>query len=42
MREAAADLDYERAARYRNRLDAVHAIRQRQKVVSERDTRRST
>ena len=36
MREAAADLDYERAARYRNRLEAVRSILQRQKVVSER------
>jgi excinuclease ABC subunit C len=37
MRAAAAELDFERAARFRNRLDAVNATRQRQKVVSERD-----
>jgi excinuclease ABC subunit C len=36
MREAAADLDFEAAARHRNRLDAVRAIRERQKVVSSR------
>lgn len=36
MREAAADLDFEAAARHRNRLEAVHAIRHRQKVVSAR------
>jgi excinuclease ABC subunit C len=36
MREAAADLDFESAARYRNRLEAVHAIRGKQKVVSAR------
>ena len=36
MREASAELDYECAARYRNRLEAVHAIRGRQKVVSAR------
>jgi len=36
MREAAAHLDYERAARYRNRLDAVRRIEQRQTVVSSR------
>jgi excinuclease ABC subunit C len=36
MREAAAELDFERAARYRNRLEAVHAIRGKQKVVSAR------
>ncbi len=36
MREAAADLDFESAARYRNRLEAVEAIRGRQKVVSAR------
>jgi len=36
MRAAAAELDYERAARYRNRLDAVHAIEERQKMVSAR------
>jgi len=36
MREAAAELDFEAAARHRNRLEAVHAIRERQKVVSSR------
>lgn len=36
MREASAELDFECAARYRNRLEAVHAIRGRQKVVSAR------
>ncbi len=36
MRRAAADLDFEAAARYRNRLEAVQAIRERQKVVSSR------
>ena len=36
MREASDDLDYESAARYRNRLEAVHAIRGKQKVVSAR------
>lgn len=36
MREAAADLDFERAARFRNRLEAVRSIEQRQKVVSSR------
>lgn len=36
MREAAADLDYERAARFRNRLDAVRTVLDRQSVVSER------
>lgn len=36
MSEAAADLDYERAARYRNRLDAVRRIEQKQTVVSTR------
>jgi excinuclease ABC subunit C len=36
MREAAAELDFESAARYRNRLEAVEAIRGRQKVVSAR------
>lgn len=34
MREAAAELDFERAAKYRNRLDAIAAIEQKQKVVS--------
>jgi len=36
MREASGELDFESAARYRNRLEAVHAIRGRQKVVSAR------
>jgi excinuclease ABC subunit C len=36
MREASDELDFESAARYRNRLEAVHAIRGRQKVVSAR------
>jgi excinuclease ABC subunit C len=36
MREAADELDYERAARFRNRLDAVRRIEQRQTVVSSR------
>jgi len=34
MKHAAGDLDYEGAARYRNRLEAVRAIRHQQKVVS--------
>lgn len=36
MRDAAGDLDFELAARFRNRLEAVHAIEERQKVVSSR------
>jgi len=36
MHEAAADLDYERAARLRNSLDAVRSVLERQKVVSDR------
>lgn len=36
MREAAADLDFESAARHRNRLEAVNAIRGKQTVVSSR------
>jgi excinuclease ABC subunit C len=36
MRAAAADLDFETAARHRNRLEAVNAIRQRQTIVSSR------
>jgi excinuclease ABC subunit C len=36
MKAASEDLDYERAARYRNRLDAVRSILERQTVVSER------
>jgi len=36
MKAAAADLDFEAAARHRNRLEAVQAIRERQKVVSGR------
>jgi excinuclease ABC subunit C len=34
MRAAAAELDFERAARYRNRLDAVRSILERQTIVS--------
>jgi excinuclease ABC subunit C len=34
MHEAAAELDYEGAARFRNRLETVNTLRQRQKVVS--------
>ncbi len=34
MREAAADLDYERAARFRNRLEAIRVLDERQKIVS--------
>jgi excinuclease ABC subunit C len=36
MREASAELDYERAARLRNSLDAVKSIREKQRVVSDR------
>ncbi|MDZ4180604.1 MAG: excinuclease ABC subunit UvrC [Coriobacteriia bacterium] len=36
MREAAAELDFERAARFRNRLEAVRVLEERQKVVSSR------
>ncbi|MCL2503657.1 MAG: excinuclease ABC subunit UvrC [Coriobacteriia bacterium] len=36
MREAAEDLDFEAAARFRNRLGAVNAIHERQRVVSSR------
>jgi excinuclease ABC subunit C len=36
MRSAAAGLDFERAAKFRNRLDAVGKILERQMVVSER------
>ncbi len=36
MLEAAAQLDYERAARLRNSLDAVRAVLERQRVVSDR------
>lgn len=36
MREAAGDLDFERAAKFRNRLVAVRKILERQTVVSER------
>ncbi len=36
MRQAAADLDYERAARLRNSLDAVRGVLEKQKVVSDR------
>jgi excinuclease ABC subunit C len=35
MREASADLDYERAAKYRNRLDAVRSVLERQTIVSQ-------
>lgn len=34
MTRAAEDLDFERAARFRNRLEAISAIEQKQKVVS--------
>lgn len=34
MREAAADLDFERAARFRNRLEAIRAIEERHVVVT--------
>ena len=34
MREAAAELDFEGAARYRNRLDAVRSILERQTIVN--------
>ncbi|HSK48605.1 MAG TPA: excinuclease ABC subunit UvrC [Coriobacteriia bacterium] len=36
MRAAACELDFEAAAKYRNRLEAVNAIRQRQTIVSSR------
>ncbi|PKQ37163.1 MAG: excinuclease ABC subunit UvrC [Actinobacteria bacterium HGW-Actinobacteria-1] len=36
MRAASADLDYERAARLRNSLDAVRSVLEKQKVVSDR------
>lgn len=36
MQHAAADLDFEAAAKHRNRLEAVQAIRQRQQIVSSR------
>lgn len=36
MRAAADDLDYERAARFRNRLEAIRVLQERQKVVSAR------
>lgn len=36
MHEAAADLDFESAARHRNRLEAVRALRHKQTVVSGR------
>jgi excinuclease ABC subunit C len=36
MREAAAELDYERAARLRNSLEAVRTVLERQRVVSDR------
>ena len=34
MREASGELDYERAARFRNRLEAVHSVLERQAIVS--------
>ena len=34
MREASDDLDYERATKFRNRLDAVRSILERQTIVS--------
>ena len=36
MREAAANLDYERAARLRNSLEAVRSVLEQQRVVSDR------
>ncbi len=36
MREASDDLDYERAARFRNSLEAVRSVLEKQKVVSDR------
>lgn len=36
MRSAAEELDYELAARFRNRLDALKVLQQQQKVVSSR------
>ncbi|MBS3974687.1 MAG: excinuclease ABC subunit UvrC [Actinobacteria bacterium] len=36
MRNAAEELDYERAARFRNRLEALKVLQQQQKVVSSR------
>jgi len=36
MRSAAEELDYERAARFRNRLEALKVLQQQQKVVSPR------
>jgi excinuclease ABC subunit C len=37
MRSAAADLDFERAARLRDRLDAVRRVIEKQQMVAERD-----
>ena len=37
MNEAAAELDYEAAARFRNRVEAVQAIQARQKVMTSSD-----
>jgi excinuclease ABC subunit C len=37
MKDAAAELDFERAGKYRNRLEAVRTVLERQTVVSERD-----
>ena len=36
MQEAAADLDFERAARLRDRLEAINALREKQKAVLSR------
>ena len=36
MREAAAELDFERAARVRDRLEAINALREKQKAVLSR------
>lgn len=36
MLAAAAELDFERAARFRNRLEAIRVLQERQKVVSSR------
>jgi excinuclease ABC subunit C len=36
MRTAAADLDFERAARLRNALDAVRSVLRKQQIISER------
>ena len=36
MREASADLEFETAARYRNRLDAISKVKQRQNIVGDK------